>query len=234
MAIGKRSVFYGFGAWVGHQTSRTGCRWWANDPSMIQPPFDPQHLITTDLAKSPQAVRTGAIQIADVEVDDPPQYGGGTKVGPTWPTGSMWNALWLESGKYANLPVGTRPNRLNYGMQCREYELTTVLYWDGPLKGRRFWGYHAEITSEQGTQALVSIWPAGRSRIPGQLPIGTWWLDLSNVGHPIEPDFTQIGVGLGVAKQGALFLESQSITSLSISDPKLPPACAADFYPPPR
>jgi len=232
MATGNRSVFYGMGAWVGHQTSVTGCRWWPNDPGAIAPPFDPQRLITTDLSKSPQAVRDGRIQIANIEVDDPPLYGGGTKIGPTWPTGSTWNSIWIESSKYNALSAIAKPHRINYGMQCREYELTTVLYWDGPLKDRRFWGFRSAITSEQGGQALVSIWPPGRSGIPGQLPVGTWWLDLSAVAHPIEPGFTEVGVGLGVPKNGALFLDSRTVTNLQIQDPKIPVACAADQYPP--
>jgi len=234
MSTGTRSVFYGLGAWVGQQTSLTGTRWWARDPSALAVPFDPNQLITSDLSKNPHAVRSGQIQFGAVEVDDPPTYGGATKIGPSWPTGSTWNSCWIESTRYTNIPVGSRPPRVGYGMQCRAYELTSVVYWSGPLINRRFWGFYAEITSEQSANALCSIWPAGKSQIPGQAPAGSWWLNLSQVAHPIEANFTQIGVGLQAPKQGALFLDAVTVRNLHLPDPKLPPSCGADFYPPPR
>jgi hypothetical protein len=234
MIPAQRSVFYGFGAWVGQQTSPTECRWWAQEPNSLATKFDPQHLITVDLAKNPAAARAGTIGVHDIHVDDPPASGGGTKIGPTWPTGSTWNACWLEASIWKQLSANTRPPRVGYGMQCFDYELSTVLYWAGPLVGRRFWGFHAEITSEQGANALCSIWPAGKSRIPGQLPMGSWWLNLSQVAHPVEPEFTQIAVGVGAPKRGALFLESGTASNLLIGDPKLPPSCAADSYLVPR
>src|ERR1043165_9438804 len=113
----SRSVFYGFGGWVGQQLGLTQTAWWPNDPATMNPPFDTTKLITSDLAKNPQAVRNGQLQVAAIEIDDAPTHGGPTKLGPTWPTGSTLNATWMESAKYNALPVGVKPPRINYGMQ---------------------------------------------------------------------------------------------------------------------
>src|SRR5262245_3973327 len=99
MTAATRSVFYGMGAWVGQQTSLTGAPCGAQDPSSPVPPFEQQKLIASDLARNPQAVRNGVIQPPAIEVDDAPLQGGATKVGPTWPTGSTWNSLWMEATK---------------------------------------------------------------------------------------------------------------------------------------
>src|SRR5690242_3745576 len=110
----SRSVFYGFGGWVGQQQGLTLTAWWPNDPNTLNPPFDAGKLITSDLAKNPQAVRNGQIQATAIDVDDAPGNGGGTKLGPTWPTGSQLNATWIESGKYNALAPAIRPPRINY------------------------------------------------------------------------------------------------------------------------
>src|SRR5438067_8172176 len=85
----SRSVFYGFGGWVGQQLGLTLTGWWPNDPNTLNPPFDTTKLITSDLAKNCQAVRNGQIQATAIDVDDAPASGGATKLGPTWPTGSQ-------------------------------------------------------------------------------------------------------------------------------------------------
>jgi hypothetical protein len=218
----SRSVFYGFGGWVGQQQGPTSTAWWPTDPQTQSPHFDQSLLITSDLAKNPQMVRLGGQAPTTIDVDDPPLYGGGTKLGPTWPTGSTINAVWMESNKWAALAAPVKPPRIPTGYQCRDYELTTVVYWTGPLANRRFWGYYAEITSEQGANALCSIWPAARSLEPRVAPAGSWWLNLSQVAHPIEPGFTAIGVGVTHIKQGALFLDSATTANLGLSEPKLP------------
>ncbi len=226
----SRSVFYGFGAWVTQQTGLTTCGWYPQDPATLNPPFDATKLIASDLSKNPQGYRNGSISLAQIEVDDAPGNGGLTKIGPTWPTGSTTNGCWLEKSKYDAMG-GNKPNRIPTGMQCRDYELCTVYYWSGGLAHRRFFGFYAEITSEQGSSALVSVWPAGRSQVPGQQAAGSWWLNLSNVAHPIESGFTQIGTGLGYPKQGALFLDAPTVSSLSLAGGKLPPSTGHERFP---
>ncbi len=218
----SRTITYGFGAWVGQQTGLTTCGWWPQDPNTLNPPFDNAKLISSDLSKNLQAVRNGTITAAQIQVDDPPANGGETKVGPTFPNGSLINGCWLEKGDYDVLPVAKKPPRVPAGMQCRDYELTTVWYWSGTMANRRFWGFYAEITAEQGASALCSIWPAGKSLETGQAPAGSWWLNLPVVAHPIEAGFTQIGTGLGKPKQGALFIDAPTRLSLGIGGPKLP------------
>jgi hypothetical protein len=227
----SRTVTYGFSAWVGNCTGLSTCGWWPQDPTTLNPQFDQSKLISSDLSKNLQAVRNGQIQLGAVQVDDPPIYGGETKIGPTFPNGMYTGGCWLEKGDYDALPANVKPGRIPAGMQCRDYELTTVWYWNGALANRRFWGFYAEITQEQGTSALVSIWPAGKSLVPGQQAAGAWWLDIPAVAHPIEAGFTQIGTGLQNPKQGAFFIDAQTRLSLGISGPKLPPGSGNSVSP---
>ncbi len=225
----SRTITYGFGAWVGQQTGITTCGWWPQDPATLNPPFDQNKLISNDLSKNLQAVRNGQITTAQIQVDDAPTTGGETKVGPSFPTGSMINGCWLEKGDYDALPAAKKPPRVPADMKCRDYELTSVWYWNGTMANRRFWGFYAEIVQEQGQSALVSIWPAGTSLEPGQQPAGSWWCNLSTQCHPIETGFTQIGVGLTAPKQGALFLDAPTRLSYGLAGPKLPKS-AGDSY----
>ena len=225
----SRSIFYGFGGWVGATYGQTQCGWWPEDPASQTIAFSAGKLIKSDLAKNPQAVRSGAIQIAAIEVDDSPAHGGLTKIGPTFPTGSMINSVWIESNHYNALK--DKPARPPSYMQCRDYELTSVLYWTDAMKGRRFYGFYAEITSEQSQNALCSLWPAGKSLIPGQAPAGSWWINLQTSAHPIEPGFTEVGLGPNATKKGALFLDAPSIGNLQMGPPKQPPAQGTGFYP---
>ena len=222
----SRSIFFGFGGWVGNVLGQTACAWWPEDPVSVN--FDPTKLVTSNLAKNPQAVRNGQLTVDKIEVDDAPTHGGPTKLGPTFPTGSMINSIWIESNHWAALPGTNRPHRPPSYLLCRDYELTTVLYW---TDSRRFYGFYAEITSEQSQNALCSIWPAGKSLVPGQAPAGSWWINLQTSAHPIESGFTEIGIGPGHPKKGALFLDVPTITNLQLFTPKLPPAHGADFVP---
>jgi hypothetical protein len=225
----NRSVFYGFGAWVGQQTGSTSCNWWPQDPSTLNPPFDTSKYIGNDLANNPYAVVSSGLPLGSLQVDNAPPNGGLTKIGASFPGGSTLNSCWLEKGVYDALATNVKPPRLPTGVECRTYELETVYYWPGTghaLATHRYWGFYAQIDSENGQNALVSIWPAGKSLARGQTPAGSWWLNLSNtsVAHPVETGFTVIGTGLN-PKQGALFLDSSTVGSLSLSGPKLPPSC---------
>jgi hypothetical protein len=218
----SRTITYGFGSWVGTQTGLTTCGWWPKDPSTLVPAFDQTKLINSDLSKNLQAVRNGQITLAQIQVDDAPVNGGETKVGPTFPVGSLINGCWLEKARYDALAANVKPPRVPADMQCRDYELATVWYWSGALANRRFWGFYAEIVGEQANASNVSFWPAGKSLEAGQGPVVTIWLNLANVAHPIEAGFTQIGNGLGFPKQGALFIDAPTRLNLGLSGPKLP------------
>jgi hypothetical protein len=218
-----RTVFYGFGATVGAITGPTSVGWWHDDPVTLN--WAHGTLIPIDLGKNPQAHRSGKIKVHEIEADDYHGYtfGGLSRLGPMWPGGVMSGILWVESNYWARLgPKGIQPPRLLPHMQCHDYEMCTVLYWEGPLAHRRFQGLHAEIHSVQGTNALTTIWQAGTSKIPGHNPLGTYWLDLAQVAHPIEHGFTTIGVGPNEPKSGALFLDLAQRRIIPFSCPKVP------------
>ncbi len=225
-----RSVFYGFGAWVGRLDARTACAWWADDPNNLA--FDHGLLIQVDLAKNPAAYLNGSIGLEEIEVDDAPDTGGLTKLGPTWPTGSAINSVWLAAKFYERLPC--KPDFPQRFMGCHGYELTTVIEWSLASRGiaRRFWGFHAEISAEQGSLALCTVWTPGTSLT--QRPAGSWWIDLAAQADPIANGFTAIGTG-SAPKRGALFLDTLGGRGLNLFGPKLPPYQGEQLLPlPPR
>lgn len=204
-----RSVFYGFSAYIGSITGPTSCAFWPTDPGSLN--WAPALQIPVDLSLNPQAARANKVKPGDIQVDDYVGFalGGATGIGPMFPGGTMNAMCWLESTYWASLAAkGNQPPRLPPNAQFKAYEMCSVLYWDGALANRRFQGLHAQIQAEQGTRALVTIWQPGTSQIPGQNPLGTWWLDLAQLAHPVEPGFTEIAVGPGAAKVGALFLDA--------------------------
>ncbi len=219
-----RTVFYGFGAYVGSFSSATACAWWPADPGTLG--FAPAQQVPVDLALCPQGVRNGTITQAAIQVDDSPVNGGLTKIGPLFPGGIMIGACWLEQNYWKNLPARgiAQPPRLTPQDQCRDYELTSVLDWDAD---RRFAGFYAEISGAQGSLRLVSVWNAGTSLVPGQLPAGTWWLDLSAVADPVANGFTTVA---NTGDKGALFLDVQTIRLLVLAGPKKPPITGHDHY----
>ncbi len=225
-----RSIFYGFPAFVGTMTGSTQCSFWPVSPDSIN--WDPTKLIPIDLGKNPQAHRSGTITPVQIQTDDffSNAIPGMNTIGPMWPDGVTIGGCWLESTVWAALPATNKPPRVPTNMQCYDYELSTVFYWDGALANRRFHGFHAQITQEKGTQALCQVWAAGTSEVPGQNPVGTWWLNLPTVAHPVEAGFTSIGTGTGVAKVGALFLDHPTVVHLALAKPKLPLASGHDLF----
>lgn len=216
-----RSVFYGFGATVGSITGPTSCGWWPDDPALLN--WDPAKQIPVDLGKNPEAARRGLIRVDEIQADDFAGYahGGFTEIGPMWPGGRMTGACYLESTYWNGLGAG-KPDRIARGLQARAYELTTVLYWDGPLAGRRFVGFYAEIQQVQGPRALAAIWAPGTSLVPGKAPHGVFWIDFPANVHAIEPDFTEIGVGPADPRAGALFLDASVASALAAPRSKSP------------
>ena len=219
-----RAVFHGVGAFVGVLYSETKCKFWPDEPGRLS--WDHKALVEIDLAKSPAAARAGRIPWTDVDVDDHHIYGGMTKIGPLWPDGAHVGACYVTEDAWRR---GTG-RALDPDPDCHDYELTHVLYWQGPLATRRFHGFHAQITSEQGARALVTLWHAGKSKAPNAPPVGTWWIDLAADAHAIEPGFTQVGVGAS-PKTGALFLDLRQARTLQLDDPKKPPWLGEDFFP---
>jgi len=224
-----RSIFYGFGAWVGRLDGPTACAWWADDPNNLG--FDRGKLIEVDLARNPAAYLSGSIGLGDIQVDDAPANGGLMKLGPTWPTGSTINGLWVEATFYDRLHH--KPQFPQPFMSCHGYELTTIIEWapGGKSIQRRFWGAHCEISSEQGTLALCTIWTPGTAQT--QKPAGSWWIDLATQADPASNGFTTVGTG-AAPKQGALFLDSPAMRSSLLAGPKLPAWQGGQLIPLPK
>jgi hypothetical protein len=196
-----RSIFYGVGAFVGSITGPTTCTFWPDDPATVGWKSKQS---AVDLAMNPEAVRRGTIAVVDLQADDFAGYGTGglTKIGPMFPGGAMIGGLYLEEGYLAKIGLakpGPRP-----------YEWATLIYWDGPLAGRRFHGFHAQIRKNQGSLAMLSVWARGTSHLPNQTPMGTWWVDLGTDCHPVEAGITEIGVAQGNPQSGAVFIDHKA------------------------
>jgi hypothetical protein len=151
-----------------------------------------------------------------------------TTIGPRFPDGRIMGAAWLESTFFDKLPANLKPERVPttppIAMQCYDYELTSVLYWDGAMANRRFYGFYAQIViPNQNGLTQVTIWPAGKSLVPSIQPLGSYWIDFAKSAHPIAPGLTQIGPNPGDPKQGALFLDRPTSTLLALGGPKVPP-----------
>ena len=219
-----RSVFYGFGAFVGSITGPTTCGWWDDDPAVLG--WDPAKQYHVDLGKNPEAARRGLIRIDEIQADDYAGYshGGLTQIGPMWPGGKLSGACYVESNHWNNYGA-RKPKRVAAGVQAHQYEFSTVLYWDGDLAGRRFIGLHAEIRQpppKGSTRAVVAVWAPGTSQVPGKAPHGTFVIDFATDVHPIEPDFTEIGINAGDPQTGALFLSSNTFGAMSAPGSKTP------------
>lgn len=219
-----RSVFYCFGACVGSLTGRTSCSFWIDDPDQFG--WNQAALIPVDLGKNPEAARKGLIPVTDIQADDYSGYGFGglTQVGPMFPGGRMNGQIWLESTYWGTL--GTRqPSRQIPGLQGYPYELTSVLYWDGPYAGRRFNGIYGRVVQPpqaNTTRALVALFERGSSQFPGKQPYGTFWIDFARDVLPIEPEYTQVGLASTDPKSGALFIDATVLNATQAPMTKTP------------
>lgn len=222
----SRYVFHCVGAYVGSLHGETDCRFWADAPAKLR--WDHNAMVAIDLARSPTAARLGRIAPTDVDVDDHEIYGGMTKIGPLFPDGKTIGACWLTEEAWRR----STNRAFDADPECEPYELTQVVYWAGALASRRFQGFRAVITSEQGSRALVTLWHAGTSRTPNAQPAGTWWIDLDTEAMPIEPGFTEVGVGAAV-KTGALFLDLRQASTIQLYGPKRPPGAGEAAFPSP-
>jgi hypothetical protein len=214
-----RSVFFCFGATVGSLTGRTSCGFWWDDPDQFG--WNPASLVPVDLGKNPEAVRKGLITLDQLQVDDYSGYafGGLTQIGPMWPGGRMNGQVWLEENYWKSLAIQQRqPPRNLPGMQGFPQEMTSVLYWDGVYAGRRFNGIYGRILQKQMNRGLVALFERGSSQFPGKQPYGTFWLDFSKDVLPIEPGFTEVGLGSTDPQSGILFVDA---TVLAVTQPPM-------------
>jgi len=207
-----RTVFYGFGAYVGTINGQRQCSWWPDDPNNLN--WANNLLVPIDLSKNPTAARQGVIPVADIIVDDDLLSGGLTEVGPLFPLGRPVGACWLRD-TYWNALGANKPPRLP-SADWYDYELTSVQYWDGELGDRRFFGFHARILAVQGALAHVKVWQPGWSKASNSRVAAIAWLDLSQVA---DPNFTTIH---NQNDEGALFIDRDTAKSLVTMRPKLP------------
>ncbi len=205
-----RSVFYGVGAFVGSITGPTTCAFWPDDPVKLK--WDPALLVKVDLAKNPEACRQGKIAPGDVEVDDFVGYGHGglTHIGPRFPGGAVLGTLFLEESRCGALGAYDPRKSPN------AHEWATVYYYDGPLAGRRFHGFHGTVVKANGSLGLVSL--GARSAAAGAAPSGTYWLDFAAHVHPA--DGTLPGITPKVGDTGAVFIDTRA--SIGFDPPKNP------------
>ena len=95
-----RCVFVGTGGFLGRIDGETRCAFWTDEP--VDHGFDPQRLITVDLAHTPNAAVSEEIKWEDVQVDDcfsgPTGNVGGTTLGPRWPELQLQGVVYLERG----------------------------------------------------------------------------------------------------------------------------------------
>jgi hypothetical protein len=220
-----RCVFVGTGGFLGRIDSETRCAFWTEEP--VDYGFDPQRLITVDLARTPNAVVAGEIGWDEVEVDDcftgPNGTVGGTTLGPCWPELRLVGAIYLERGFRERLPDSLRPPCPPVGLTGRVCEYITTVYWpdmDDPRSGKRYAGHYAEVLEERGMLARVRVYPPGTSEKPRAKAL-TMWIDLTSAEHcDAGPDsLTEIGTG-DAPKRGALFLIAGQLATNSDSQRK--------------
>jgi len=223
--IAMRCVFTATGGFLGRIDGETVCAFWSQDP--VDHGFDPDRLITVDLARTPSVAAAGEISWEAVQVDDcfagPNGAVGGTTLGPRWPEVRISGAVYLERGFLESLPSPLRPPCPPLGMTGRVCEFTSTVYWphsSDPRAGKRYAGHYAEILEERGTLARVAVYPPGSSVRPNARPL-TMWIDLASPEHcDAGPNtLTEIGVG-DAPKSGALFLISGQLSTNDQPRPK--------------
>ena len=218
--------FYGFAAWVGALHSETECSFWPADPTAIG--WNPAMLLRTDLSATPSAARLGRITVRDIRIDDHVHDGGLTTIGPRWPGGSMVGGAWLASTVW-DAAGAAQPQLPAARAGGRDYEYTSIQYFDNEQGNRRFYGFHGRITNAQAHLLRVDIWHPGTSISNPTRPAGSWWIDLATSA---DPTFTQINAS---KPEGAVFLDATTVTATPlITGPKLPPYKGTFGFPLPR
>jgi len=229
-----RVVFQGVGAFVGRIDSEYRCAFWIDHP--VHHNFDPVLLVPIDLWRTPARAAAGAIDWDEVVVDDhrSANAGGLTQIGPLWPG---WpgpqtvGAVYLAETFVRRMRASIQPGDLPPGFEneARPYEFQTAVYANSGRATRRYYGFHGEIQRENGNNAQVAVWHAGKSRISapaGTITIAFGQLDQVDA-HATQGGLTEIGVGAGHAKAGAIFLSEQQSKVITLDYPKVPRASQA-------
>jgi hypothetical protein len=224
-----KSVFYACSAWVGRIDGETRCGFWAKNPIEIN--FDPVLLVPIDLSKTPAMARKGKIEWDEIQVDDGPDGNGGgglTSIGPWFPDGKTTGVVYLEKQYWGRLRGDIRPPFPPPGFSAKDYEFMTEVYKDGARANRRYIGLHAKILEESGTTAKIGILltcppPNQQSKSPSEHKFDLSSLDFDV--HVSQGGLTEIGVGPGKPKEGALFMDVGRAMKLGIIALKMPPAC---------
>jgi hypothetical protein len=221
-----KSVFYGFGAFVGRIDGESRCAFWPQDPEEVN--YDAALLVPIDLDANVAAARAGKIAWSDVKVDEHYLDGGTTSIGPYFPDGEAVGAVYLEKTYWDRLRREIRPELPAADYGARDYEFQTVVYWEGtgdPRAGKRYFGFHAEVLDVEESRACVAIYDAGSSRV--EAPRAKEWLDLDSLAVDAprtRGGLTDIGVGGDLPLAGALFIEAERAALLGAEIPKLPPS----------
>jgi hypothetical protein len=223
-----KSIFYACGAWVGRVDSETRCRFWSRHPTEIN--FDPVLMVPLDLSRTPSSSREGRIDWDEIQVDDlrdTNDDSGVTTLGPWFPDGKTTGAAYLEKKYWERLRSDIRPVFPPPGFPARDYEFMTVVYRHAsgnPRAGRRYHGYHAKILRDgPGTNVFVAIHQPGRSKASD--PPLERTLDLASLDcdtHVDESGLTEIALGKGKRREGALFIYLPRARSIGLLDHKLP------------
>jgi hypothetical protein len=208
----SKVTFHGLPAWIGAIQSPTVCDWWNRDPAHVN--WDRDLMYTVNLSMTPSAAIAGRIKVSQIEVDDYTGSGGRTTIGPLWPNGTSIGGCWLSDNYLANLGSKPRPAVPNGG-NGHGYEYMTIQYFEGEQHNRRFYGFQARLRQVQAHLSLVEIWNPGTGAGTAK-PAGAWWLDLAADADPNTPPLLP-------DKPAALFLDANTVRTLTTFEPKLPP-----------
>jgi len=214
-------MFYGFAAWVGSMTSPTRCNWWPDDPNNFPTPWDPTKLIPTDLGMT----LTKSVPPASAQVDD-----GMTTIGPWWPQGATVGALFLAKPYYDGLAAGIKPARIPPKGGGHDYEYSSVVYYAGENGNRRFNGLYARVAAISGTLTQLQIWNPGTGNTAAPAA-GTWWIDLR---ASTDPASSAINATSPVNTTGSIYIDTGTLATINIQQPKIPPYKGTFRFPKPQ
>ena len=224
-----KSVFFGFGAWVGRIDGETRCAFWSRHPSEVN--YDQVLLVPVDLLLAPATAQQGRIDWDQIQLDDLRDANvanGVTTLGPWFPDGNVTGAVYLEHSYWERLRPEIRPVFPPAGYAARDYEFMTVVYRSGtenPRAGVRYHGYHGRIVSVLGSgKARVAVYPAGSSM--GSDPPVEVTVDFGSKvvdARVDEGGKTEIGLGPNDPQEGAIFLDLAWARSVGIQETKKPP-----------
>jgi hypothetical protein len=135
----------------------------------------------------------------------------------------MIGACWIPADAWKALP--NPPVRGQGNASGRDYEYTTIQYFDNVEGNRRFYGFHARLAgAPQGGLTLLEIWNPGTS-IANPKPAGSWWLDLAKVADPGGPTIDPQN------PEGPIYLEHPTVQKITLFAPKVPHVVGSFEFP---